>query len=374
MTRRRKVRVMSSTPITEDPRWEKLVRRDREADGSFFYSVATTGVYCRPSCGARTPLPSNVAFHRTAAEAERAGFRACKRCRPTAPSLAEEHAALVADLCRFIDASEAPPTLEALAARAGLSAFHLHRVFKEVTGLTPRAYASAARASRMRAALRRSRTVTEAVYDAGFGSSSRFYESQGAILGMTPTRWRAGGAGATIRYAIGRCSLGSLLVGMTERGVCAIALGDEPAELARDLRERFPRAELLADDGGLERALAAVVAFVDAPQSGLRLPLDVRGTAFQRRVWQALLEIPPGDTTTYSALAARIGASSAVRGVANACAANPVAMAIPCHRVLGKDGQLTGYRWGLERKQRLLDAEAKANATRTEGRSRSKSH
>jgi AraC family transcriptional regulator of adaptative response/methylated-DNA-[protein]-cysteine methyltransferase len=302
-------------------------------------------------------LPKNVAFHRTTAEAERAGFRACKRCKPNAPSLAEEHASVVAELCRFIEASDKTPTLEDLAARAGVSAFHLHRVFKEVTGLTPRAYAAAARAKKMRASLERSASVTEAVYDAGYSSSSRFYETSDERLGMTPKRWRSGGAHTTIRFAVGECSLGSILVAASHRGICAVALGDDPDALARDLQDRFPRADLTPGDRAFERTVAAVIAFVDAPQRGFHLPLDVRGTAFQERVWKALREIPAGQTSTYTEIAARIGAPAAVRGVASACAANPVAVVIPCHRVISKDGKLSGYRWGIERKRALLDAE-----------------
>ena len=364
MAQRRKVRGMNSTPdmastITRDPRWGQLVKRDRAADGSFFYSVATTGVYCRPSCGARTPRPENVAFHRTARDAERAGFRACKRCKPNAASLAEEHAATVAELCRFIESSEGTPTLEELAARSGLSPFHLHRVFKDVTGLTPRAYAAAARAKKMRASLERSPSVTEAVYDAGYGSSSRFYETSNAILGMTPKRWRRGGEDTTIRFAVGECSLGSILVAASDRGICAITLGDDPDALARDLQDRFPRAELAPGDRSFERVVAAVIAFVDAPRKGLDLPLDVRGTAFQERVWRALRAIPFGETASYREIAERIGAPAAVRGVAGACAANPLAVVIPCHRVIAKSGALAGYRWGIERKRALLSAEKK---------------
>lgn len=361
MARRRRVKAMQ-TDITTDPRWEQLLRRDRAADGTFFYSVATTGVYCRPSCGARTPLPKNVAFHRTTAEAERAGFRPCKRCKPTAPSLAQEHAAVVAKLCRFLESAEATPTptLDALATRAGLSPFHLHRVFKEVTGLTPRAYAAAARAKKMRASLDRSASVTEAVYEAGYGSSSRFYETSNAILGMTPRRWRSGGRDTAIQFAVGECSLGSILVAASDRGICAVTLGDDPDALARDLQDRFPRAELTPGDRKFERVVATVIAFVDAPRKGFDLPLDVRGTAFQQRVWKALLDVPAGRTSTYSEIARAIGAPAAVRGVASACAANPLAVIIPCHRVVTKSGKLAGYRWGIERKRALIEGEDRA--------------
>jgi AraC family transcriptional regulator of adaptative response/methylated-DNA-[protein]-cysteine methyltransferase len=349
---------MNTAKITTDSRWTALVERDRSHDGQFYYSVATTGVYCRPSCGARLPRPENVAFHRTPADAERAGFRPCKRCKPTAPSLEEEHAQVIAKLCRFIERAEKTPTLDELATESGLSPFHLHRVFKAVTGLTPRAYAAAERAKKMRASLETSSSVTAAVYDAGYGSASRFYERSNSLLGMTPKKWRAGGADTSIRFAIGECSLGSILVAASARGICAITLGDDPEVLAEELQDRFPNAELVGGDAAFERLVATVVGFVDAPQTGLRLPLDVRGTAFQQRVWEALRAIPYGQTTTYSELAKRIGAPRAVRGVAKACAANELAIAIPCHRVIRKSGDLAGYRWGIERKKRLLADES----------------
>lgn len=350
---------MRSAAIMDDPRWRSVVARDPGADGRFFYSVRTTGVYCRPFCGARTPKPENVQFHATAADAERAGFRPCKRCRPDQASPAERRAALVAELCRVIESAGEVPSLEELARRAGLSVFHLHRVFKALTGLTPRAYAAAHRARRVRAALAGEGTVTEAIYAAGYASVGRFYEKSGDVLGMTPTRYRAGGANTRIRFAVGECSLGSILVAASERGVCAIFLGDDPDALVRDLQDRFPRAELIGGDPEFEERVARVVGFVEAPRRGLDLPLDVRGTAFQQRVWQALREIPPGETASYGDIARRIGAPSSVRAVAQACAANALAVAIPCHRVVRTDGGLSGYRWGVERKQALLEREAK---------------
>ncbi|MET1083190.1 MAG: bifunctional DNA-binding transcriptional regulator/O6-methylguanine-DNA methyltransferase Ada [Burkholderiales bacterium] len=345
--------------IVSDPRWAAVVVRDPKADGKFFYSVKTTGVYCRPSCAARTARPENVAFYPTAADAERAGFRPCKRCKPDQPSLAEQHAARVAELCRLIENAEHVPSLEELANHAGLSPYHLHRVFKAVTGLTPKAYAAGHRAKRVRAELGRSSTVTEAIYDAGYSSNGRFYEESNEVLGMTPTNYRAGGANTAIRFAIGECSLGSILVAASERGVCAILMGDDPGELARNLQDRFPRADLIGGDAEFERLVAKVVGFVEAPKLGLDLPLDVRGTAFQQRVWQALREIPAGETVSYSEIANRIGSPKAVRAVAQACAANTLAVAIPCHRVIRNDGGLSGYRWGVERKRALLDREAK---------------
>ena len=341
-----------------DPRWPAVATRDPQADGRFFHSVRTTGVYCRPSCAARPPRPENVAFHATAADARRAGFRACLRCRPDEPSQADRQAKLVADLCRLLETAETAPTLDQLARHAKVSAYHLHRVFKAVTGLTPRAYAAAHRGKRVRAGLEAGGTVTEALYDAGYGSNGRFYAEADKVLGMTPTRFKAGGVGTEIRFAIGQCSLGAIGVACSERGVCAIELGDDPEALARLLQDRFPHATWVGGDAEFERQVAAVVGFVEAPQLGLALPLDVRGTAFQQRVWQALQAIPPGQTASYAEIAARLGAPSASRAVAQACGANPLAVAIPCHRVVRSDGALSGYRWGVERKRALLDREA----------------
>ncbi len=341
-----------------DPRWAAVVARDPKADGTFFYSVKSTGVYCRPSCGARTARPENVAFHATAADAERAGFRPCKRCRPDQPSRTQQNAVVVADLCRYIERAETPPSLDDLARRAGISTFHLHRIFKDVTGVTPRAYAAAHRGRKMRAELGRENSVTDAIFGAGFNSSSRFYEKSDELLGMTPTAYRAGGANTEIHFAIGQCSLGAILVARSERGLCAISLGDDPDALARELQDRFPHARLIGDDAGFARLVAQVVGFVEAPGVGLELPLDVRGTAFQQRVWQALREIPAGSTVSYADVAAKIGAPKAVRAVAQACGANTLAVAIPCHRVVRQDGALSGYRWGVQRKRALLEREA----------------
>lgn len=343
-----------------DPRWASVVARSTGADGTFFYSVKTTGVYCRPSCGARHARPENVRFHPSQEDAERAGFRPCKRCKPDQPSLTEQHAAMVTEACRLIEASESAPTLETLAAHAGVSGFHLHRVFKAITGLTPREYAAAHRGDRVRKELGRAGSVTEAIYQSGYNSNGRFYGESQQVLGMTPTIYRAGGADADIHFAVGECSLGSILVARSELGVCAILLGDDPDALARNLQDRFPRATLIGQDTEFEQLVARVVGFVECPGLGLDLPLDVRGTAFQRRVWQALQEIPAGSTVSYTQIAGRIGSPKAVRAVAQACAANPLAVAIPCHRVVRNDGGLSGYRWGVERKRALLQREARA--------------
>jgi AraC family transcriptional regulator, regulatory protein of adaptative response / methylated-DNA-[protein]-cysteine methyltransferase len=343
-----------------DPRWAALRARDARADGSFVYSVRTTGVYCRPSCGARPARPENVAFHATPADAELAGFRACRRCRPGEPPLAAQQAAVVARLCRRLEADDPPPTLDQLADDAQWSPFHLHRVFKRITGLTPRAYAAAHRGRRVQEALARSGSVTEAIYDAGYQSSGRFYADAPQRLGMTPGRWRAGGADTALHFAVGQCSLGAILVARSELGLCAILLGDDPQALVHELQDRFPRARLVGGDAGFEQWVARVVGFVEAPALGLDLPLDIRGTAFQQRVWQALRAVPPGETVSYAEIARRIGAPAATRAVAQACGANPLAVAIPCHRVVRRDGALSGYRWGVERKRELLAREAEA--------------
>jgi AraC family transcriptional regulator, regulatory protein of adaptative response / methylated-DNA-[protein]-cysteine methyltransferase len=351
---------LAAAATEHDPRWTAVVARDAAADGNFFYSVRTTGVFCRPSCAARTPRPENVAFHSTTADAESAGFRPCKRCRPELPPASERNAALVAELCRFIETSDSVPTLDELAARARLSAFHTHRLFKAVTGVTPRAYAAGERGKRVREELRVALTVTEAIYSAGYNSSGRFYAESAGALGMKPKDYRQGGAGLPIRFAIGECSLGSILVASTDRGVCAILLGDDPEVLVRDLERRFPRAELLGADAAFEDTVAKVVGLVEKPRCARDLPLDIRGTAFQLRVWTALTRIPAGRTMSYAEIARFVGEPNAARAVAQACAANKLAVAIPCHRVVRQDGGLSGYRWGVERKRALLDREAGA--------------
>lgn len=346
-------------PATLDPRWASVRARDPAADGTFVYSVRTTGVFCRPSCAARPARSENVAFHASPEEAEAAGFRACKRCRPGQSSLAEAQAETVATICRFIEAAEDVPALSDLARRAGLSPHHFHRVFKAVTGLTPKAYAKAHRIRRVRDELVTAGSVTEAIYGAGYQSSGRFYAEAGDMLGMTPSAFRDGGTSTDIRFAIGDCSLGAILVARSDRGLCAVLLGDEPDALLRDLEGRFPKARLIGGEPGFENWVAKVVGFVEAPRLGLDLPLDIRGTVFQQRVWQALREIPPGETASYVDVARRIGAPTAFRAVAGACAANPIAVAIPCHRVVRSDGGLSGYRWGIERKRALLDRESR---------------
>lgn len=348
------------TNPAEADRWTAVQRRDPAADGQFVYSVATTGVYCRPSCASRPARRENVAFHADPAAAEAAGFRACKRCRPNGPSAAERRAAAIARACRLIDEAEETPGLDSLAAAAGMSRFHFHRMFKEVTGVTPKDYAGARRGERVRGALAGGARVTEAIYDAGYNANSRFYAEAGDRLGMRPSAYRDGGRGAAVRFAVGECSLGSVLVAATAKGVCAILLGDDPEELVRDLEDRFPKAELIGADPAFEATVAQVVGLIDAPRQVIDLPLDIRGTAFQQQVWDALRRIPAGHTMSYAEIAAAIGRPSAVRAVAQACASNALAVAIPCHRVVRSDGNLSGYRWGVERKRVLLSREREA--------------
>lgn len=343
---------------SDDARWKAVKRRDRAADGMFLYAVLTTGIYCRPSCAARLPRRENVRFWASPAEAERAGFRPCKRCRPNEAALAERQSAVVTKACRMIEEADEPPSLDELAQAGGMSRFHFHRVFKAVTGVTPKAYADAHRDKRVRRNLDGSVTVTAAIYDAGFNSSSRFYAMAAPRLGMTPTQLRAGGGGVEMRFAVGETSLGAILVAATEKGICAIQFGDDPEGLVQELQDRFPKARLIGGDKAFEQIVAKVVGLVEAPGNGLDLPLDVRGTAFQQRVWQVLRRIPPGSTASYAEIAERIGRPSAVRAVAQACVANEIAVAIPCHRVVRKDGAPSGYRWGIDRKRTLLEREA----------------
>lgn len=343
--------------MTGDQRWAAVQARDAAADGRFVYAVRTTGVYCRPSSSARLPRRENVEFFETAVDAEAAGYRPSRRAAGDRTAAAARRALRVAQACRTIETAETPPRLDELAAQAGVSPFHFHRMFKGETGLTPKAYGNARRAARLREELSESGTVTDAIYEAGFNSNSRFYEASEAMLGMRPRDYRDGGPHARIRFAVGQCSLGAILVAQSQRGVCAILLGDDPDQLTRDLQDQFPKARLLGGDARFEQLVAQVVGFIEAPALGLNLPLDVRGTAFQERVWLALREIPPGVTVSYAQLAARIGAPTAVRAVASACGANHIAVAIPCHRVVRRDGCISGYRWGVERKRELLRRE-----------------
>lgn len=341
-----------------DPRWQQVLARDPEADGKFFYSVKSTGIYCRPTCGARPPLRENVAFHASASDAEQAGFRPCKRCKPDQQVLSAVHTEKIAQACRLIEHAEVSPSLTQLAAHAGLSTYHFHRLFKSITGLTPKAYASAHKARTVREKLGTETTVTDAIYAAGYTSSSRFYETSNETLGMKPAQFVKGGANTDIRFALAECSLGSILVASSEKGICAISIGDDPQSLLKELQDRFPHAILTGGDAAFESMVALVIGFIEMPKLGLDLPLDIQGTVFQQRVWQALRQIPAGRTVTYTELARLIGMPRAIRAVASACAANTLAVAIPCHRVVRLDGSLSGYRWGVEIKRSLLDKES----------------
>lgn len=348
----------TSETVANDPRWARIVARDKNADGSFWYSVLTTGVYCRPSCPSRTANPKNVRLHATLAEAKATGFRPCKRCNPDGGSANDVVASLVAKACRLIESSEEELPLNTLAASVGRSPSHFHRLFKATTGLTPKEYADAHRAARIREGLMKNMSVTEAIYDAGFNSSGRFYEKSKELLGMTPTQFRSGGVAEEINFALGQTTLGAILVASSKRGVVAILLGDDPEKLLRDLQDRFPRAELIGADKEYEKLVARVVGLIETPAQGLGLPLDIRGTAFQRRVWRALQKISAGTTVSYAEVAKMIGSPKSVRAVAGACAANNIAVAIPCHRVVRTDGSLSGYAWGIARKRELIDRES----------------
>lgn len=356
----------------DEARWQAVVARTRAADDLFVFAVATTGIYCRPSCPARRPHRQNVAFYDNASEARAAGYRACLRCHPdqTTGTDAESRArAAVIAACRMIEHAEQVPPLAELARVSGLSASHLHRTFKATLGLTPKEYAAGIRAERLRAAMPEASSITDALHAAGFGASSRFYAAAGDILGMAPSTHRKGGKGETIAFVLATSSLGLVLIAQTARGLCAVLLGVDGETLRAELAARFPKADIRHGDADLRRQAAAVVALIEAPErEAPELPLDLEGTVFQLRVWQALRCIPAGQTASYGALARQIGAPSATRAVARACGANPLAVLVPCHRVVGADGALTGYRWGVERKRVLLEREraVRGQVTRTQ--------
>lgn len=342
--------------------WTAVMARDTGADGRFFYGVKTTGVYCRPGCDSRLPRRENVAFFATRAEAEAAGLRPCKRCRPADFSAAARHVAAIERACAVLRASESGPCLDQLAAAAGISRFHFHRLFKEVTGTTPSRYARAYRLGLLAERLEAGEPVAQSIYGAGFGSSSRAYEAAPGGLGMTPAARRRGGAGETIRFVTLKTPLGWALIAATARGICMSALGDRPEALEGALRRRFPAATLAGADDALREWAERIVAYIARPERALDLPLDIRGTAFQARVWEALRKIPLGKTVSYAQIAAALGAPKAVRAVGGACAANDLAIVVPCHRVVRSDGGLAGYRWGRERKRVLLAREREAAA------------
>ena len=348
--------------LSDDDRWEALTKRDSLACGEFVYGVLTTGVYCRPNCTSRLPHRENVRFFETGKDAERAGFRPCKRCKPESTDWKQPQTRAVLKACRMIAEADEPLSLKELAHAAGLSPFHFQRLFKKIVGVTPKQYAMEKRSNRVREHLREDSTVTNAMYHAGFGSSSRFYEKATATLGMKPSIYKNGAQDMRIRFAIAPCFLGWVLVAATAQGICAIDFGDSPETLEEGLHRRFPKAEIHAPDPDFTAMVAKVLTFLEDPHRGrLDLPLEVQGTAFQRRVWQILQEIPPGDTVSYTDIASRIGKPNAARAVAQACAANPIAVAIPCHRVVRGNGQLGGYRWGIERKRVLLERESRGS-------------
>ncbi len=337
--------------------WQAVQQRDAAFAGVFYYGVLTTGVYCRPSCAARQPRRENVRFFVATTDAERAGLRPCKRCRPNET---HPHQELIKRACEMLETAESVIGLNDLSAQLGVSAAHLQRTFKRITGLSPREYAAARRVSDCKTEMQNGRSVTDALYQAGFGSSSRLYEKADANFGMTPANYRRGGLGMTIAYTVAPCALGQLLVAATERGICAVTLGDDAQSLSDNLRAEFPRAELNAAPTGLRDWLDAILRHLEGRQPNLELPLDVQATAFQARVWAELRRIPYGQTATYSEIAARLGQPTATRAVARACATNPAALVTPCHRVIGANGSLSGYRWGLERKRGLLEREKQA--------------
>lgn len=353
-------RTVPAQLAADERRWAAVLARDPAA--RFVYAVASTGVYCLPTCPARRPLRKNVVFHETCLAAELCGYRPCKRCRPhsQSPQGANSQMRAVLGMCRLIEESVTSPSLAQLAKHAELSPSHAHRLFSRTTGLSPKAYREAIVRARVRREFESSRTVVGAAYAAGFGSSSRFYEHAARLLGMPPSVYRRGAPGLRIRFAVGECSLGSILVASTDRGVCCVLLGDEPAALLSDLERRFPQAELVGGDAAFEAVVARVVGEVESQpgRASEALPLDLRGTVFQARVWRALQAIPAGATTTYSQLARSLGMPTGARAVARACAENPLAVLVPCHRVVRGDGGLAGYRWGLERKRTLLAREA----------------
>jgi len=353
---------LPASAADDETRYRAVLARDAREDGRFWYSVRTTGVFCRPSCASRRPRRENVAFHASIEDAVSAGFRPCRRCRPTEPPLAVRQAQAVTQACRMIEEAEDHLDLDAVAAKLSMSRSHFQRVFRAVTGLSPKVWAREHRAARVREELRAAASVTDALYAAGFNSNSRFYENADRMLGMKPSAFRDGAPALRVHFAIAPCSLGRVLVAKSDRGVCAILFGDSDRALEADLIRRFPKADVAPGGREFARWIAAVVRFVEAPARGLDLPLDIRGTAFQRRVWAALRRLPMGATASYAEIARRIGAPRSARAVAQACAANRLAVAIPCHRVVRGDGDLSGYRWGVERKRSLLALEARAAA------------
>ncbi len=361
-----------STPFNaytnDDQRWHAVTTRDVAADGEFFYSVASTGVYCKPSCPARLPKREHVVFHEDTIAAERSGFRACLRCKPNEADPSQRQRETIERICRLIGQNEKRLKLDELAQAAGMSRFHFQRTFKKFVGVTPKQFQQALRSARVQEALQHESRITDAIYAAGFNSSGHFYADADSMLGMKAQQFQRGGAEVTLRYGSVPCALGILLLAATERGICRIDIGDCAQDLIDAMQRQFPRARFEPMDAQIEQWLRELVQFIERPHAALQLPLDIQGTAFQRQVWQALRDIPLGTTTSYTELAARIGKPKAVRAVATACASNTFALVIPCHRVIRGNGDLAGYRWGIERKRELLQREAAQNPSPSDSR------
>ena len=353
---------MNLLPDDQEAQWQAVLAKDAGCDGQFVFAVSSTRIYCRPSCPSRRPHRERVSFFQLPEQAEQAGFRACLRCHPRDARTRDPQIQMAQEVCRLIDENDGEPiTLSTLSARLGVSSFHLQRTFKSVMGITPKDYAETSRVNRFKQGVRKGEGITNAIYDAGFGSSSRLYEGASAHLGMTPATYGKGGRGALINYAIVETPLGRLLVAATNKGVCSVMLGDSEAALKADLLQEFPAAEIREDEKPLRSSLRAIVEHLKNKSPHIDLPLDIQATAFQRQVWEQLRAIPYGETHSYSEVAKAIGQQKAVRAVARACATNPVALVIPCHRVVREDKSLGGYRWGLERKKKLLEREKAAN-------------
>ena len=345
-------------PEEDEAQWQAVLAKDARCDGQFVFAVSSTGIYCRPSCPSRRPHRERVSFFPSPEGAELAGFRACRRCRPRDARVIDPQIQMARQVCRIIEENEGEPvTLSALSEHLGVSSFHLQRTFKSIMGITPRRYAESCRVKRFKQSIRKGEAITSAIYDAGYGSSSRLYERASSQLGMTPATYGKGGRGAVINYAIVATTLGRLLVAATDKGVCSVKLGDSDVALKADLLQEFPAAEIRQDEKPLRSSLKAIVEHLKSKSPHIDLPLDIQATAFQRQVWEQLRAIPYGETYSYGEVAKAIGQEKAVRAVARACAANPVALVIPCHRVIREDKSLGGYRWGLERKKKLLEAE-----------------
>jgi AraC family transcriptional regulator of adaptative response/methylated-DNA-[protein]-cysteine methyltransferase len=348
-----------STYITDNCRWSAVSTRNQAADGSFYYAVKTTGIFCRPSCSSKLPNRQNVEFFISCKEALEAGYSPCKKCRPTGNTIQEVVEQKIVTICRLIENSNTMPRLADLAKQAGLSPYHFHRLFKKLVGVTPKQFAVNHRSRRFCDSLKAGNSVTEALYYAGYSSSSGVYNKNQDQLSMKPKEFRAGGAGVVMHYGVAECILGWVIVAATERGICAIEFGDDPKMLLRQLQSRFPRANVTRAGSAFTSLIEEVVDFIKEPQGKFNLPLDIQGTAFQQQVWSILRQIEPGQTMTYSEVAEKIGNPKAVRAVATACASNKLAVVIPCHRVISKDGKLSGYRWGVDRKKMLLEHETK---------------